>query len=184
MSQLTLFQLLTNKLGIAVIIISLLWSIADFADRIASNNDKISKLTEKPELTALHLPMLNANEVEKLSTSYLKYDQAKNEAPEKQQGMSLAEQAKQQGELKSLFIGDNKLQLKAVIKSNSENSKALHALILIKNVKTGEQSIEKYGQGSKVHGYQLAIAKNTQVILSKDNEQGQQEIILTMYSGK
>ena len=106
MNQLTLFQLFTNKLGIVVIIITLLWGIADFTDRIVSGNTKSQRLAEKPELTVLQLPRLKASDMDKLSARYEKYSKTNN-IPEKQQGMSLLEQAKQQGELKSLFIGDN-----------------------------------------------------------------------------
>ena len=83
-----------------------------------------------------------------------------------------------------MFIDENKLELKAVIRNDSEQLKEWYALLLVQNVKTGVENIEKYKQGSLVHGYQLKIEKNTQVILTKKNEQSLQRVVLKMYGAR
>ncbi|MCJ8294471.1 MAG: hypothetical protein MJK15_08705, partial [Colwellia sp.] len=116
------------------------------------------------------------------------------------------QQAKQQGQLSRFFIGDNMLELKAIISnttknstssvaendktdalSKNENSKAskeLTVLLLVTNAKNNQSAIERFNNQADVYGYQLNILQNTQVVLTKKSAQGQQKVILTMYENR
>jgi len=182
--------LLTNKIAMLVMVLTFLWLLIDSSARlfVSSSNNIVND--KDRNISALILPQLSEQDVSELTNAYKTYG---SDMPTSQSGLSLAEQAKQQGELKSLFIGDNKLKLKAVITA-SENEKTvertlptqsskLNALIEITNVKSGKKRIERFTDGVLVQGYMLAIEKSTQIILTKEQGQNQQKIILTMYSG-
>jgi hypothetical protein len=189
---------LTNKLSIATILLTLVWVVMDSSTRLNIKYQLKDNSSEIAEILPLEVPQLGDHMVNLLSESYAQYKSTEAVEANKQSGMSALEQANQKGELKTLFIGDNKLQLKAIIKGltidssksiSNSNSKddslkksSLIALILTTDVKTGQQKIEKFENNSQIYGYLLSIEKNTQVILSK--KQAQQEIILTMYARK
>jgi len=184
-------RLLTNKLAIIVMVLTLFWLMLDSFSRFS--NKASSNIVEEvnTNITPLALPVLSRELVAQLS---LKYKQYSTEKAVDLKGLSAEEQAKQQGLLKSLFIGDNKLVLKAVIQYTADNSAAsrqaateqtpLIALIQVTNVKTGQSGIEKFKNNQQVYGYQLTIEKNTQVVLTKQIEQTKQTIILTMYKNE
>lgn len=189
---------LKHKLSIVTIFLTLAWVVTDVSTRLKREYQLKVDNSEIAEILPLQLPLLDNQMVNLLSESYSQYKTIEAVESNKQPGMSAQEQKNQQGELQSLFIGDNKLQLKAVMKgltvgnsksistSNSKsdtlNKSALTALILTTDVKTGQKKIEKFENNSQMYGYYLSIEKNTQVILS--NEKTQQEIILTMYARK
>jgi len=188
--------LLTNKLGLIVIVLSIIWALFDmgrFVTNVSHNKD--NKLINTTEISSLAIPTLMSKDIIALQSLYNRYIKQGKEVVEVT-GMSALEQSKQQGALTALFIDDNKLAIKAVIRNNklplikleqdnSANQSGLSALLSIVNVKTGMTEIKKFAQGSDVYGYQLSIEKNTQVILTKQitkqNKQSQQQIILTMY---
>jgi hypothetical protein len=183
-----------NKLTKITVILVILWCFFDalnrFTDKSINSNDADNAIT----ITALSAPQLSERTFSELNKSYQQYISKNVDEKSKQVGLTAAEQAKQQGELKSFFIGDNKLQLKAVIQNKPQN---LIALIQVENITSGIKTIEKFSQNTLVYGYTLIIEKNTQVKLTKQkrksknhiDESGQeqsnpQEIILTMYTSK
>ncbi len=176
-------RLLSNKLSIAVMALTLFWLIADGTTRLTSQNIVHKQSDELTEITPLVFPQLTTNLVEQLNSAYQQYNVDKDPLLDSQTGLSAAEQAKQQGELTSVFIDDNKLELKAIIvnKGINQNDADTKALILTSKIKSGEQQIEKFNNNSQVYGYLLVIKNNTQVILTKQQPQGLQKIILTMY---
>ncbi|PHS21104.1 MAG: hypothetical protein COA85_13395 [Robiginitomaculum sp.] len=188
--------LLTNKLAVFVMLLTLLWIALDSGSRLLINQKNNSIKNSTFNATPLVLPQPSLQTVAKLNAVYNVYRHDKKDTRISEQGLSLAEQAKQHGELKKLFIGDNKLELKAVISVafaqkpiqknlfTKTNIQQLTALIAITNIKTGKQQIEKYANNSLVYGYLLTIEKNTQVALTKKTLNGQQQsIVLTMYKG-
>ena len=181
--------MLSNKLSKITLVLVIIWCFFDalnrFSDKTIKSNDSANAIT----LSALSAPQLSDRTFSNINKSYQQYE-SKDKAATKQQGLSAEEQDKQQGELKSFFIGDNKLQLKAVIQIEPQ---ALIALIEVENITSGIKSIEKFSQNTLVYGYRLTIEKNTQVKLTSqknnNDESGQeqlnpQEIILTMYTSK
>ena len=89
-----------------------------------------------------------------------------------EKGLSAAKQAEQNGELISVFAGDYELKLKAVIITNEP-----YVLIEQKNVNDNNTRLVKYSDMQIVHGYNLKVLSNTEVELTK----GQQNITLIMY---
>jgi len=178
----------SNKLTRITIVLVILWCFFDalnrFTDTAINSNDSDNAVT----IAVLSAPQLSEYAFNELNKSYLQYISKTVDEKSTQVGLTAAEQAKQQGELKSFFVGDNKLQLKAVLKVNNVDSSAssgaaeLNALILITDVKSGQAKIEKFAHNSNVYGYNLNIVKGTQVSLSKG--QGLHEITLTMYEIK
>jgi len=184
----------SNKLITITVILVILWCFFDalnrFTDKSINSNDADNAVT----IAALSAPQLSERTFSEINKSYQQYISKTVDEKSTQVGLTAAEQAKQQGELKSFFIGDNKLQLKAVIQNQPKN---LIALIQVENITSGIKTIEKFSQNTLVYGYQLTIEKNTQVKLTKQKsksknhnaESGQeqsnpQEIILTMYTSK
>jgi len=182
----------SNKLTRITVILVILWCFFDalnrFTDKTINSNDSDNAVT----IAALSAPQLSEHAFSELNKSYQQYISKTVDKKNTQVGLTAAEQAKQQGELKSFFIGDNKLQLKAVIQNQPQN---LIALIQVENITSGIKTIEKFSPNTLVYGYKLTIEKNTQVKLSKQKsknhnaESGQeqsnpQEIILTMYTSK
>jgi hypothetical protein len=196
--------LLSNTTGIIVIILTLLWAASDVSKRFNNPTTANKQAAKSVNITPLNLPTLNAEVLSQLKMNYQPYQE---QVPVKQNidsiGMSAAEQAKQQGELTSFFIKDNKVELKAIITLtaltaltelkaqpaeqrsitiNKKNITKLQALFLITNNTSGVKKIEKYHHGQAVHGYQLSISNNTEVVLTKALAQKKQKIILTMYT--
>ncbi|MBD1580972.1 hypothetical protein [Pseudoalteromonas sp. S16_S37] len=96
-----------------------------------------------------------------------------NSEPNAQPGMSLAEQAKQTGELTTVFAQDKKLKLKAVVQSSS----SAYALLEIAQIKGGASKLKRFNQGANIEGYTLNIISSTKVELRKNA----QLITLIMY---
>jgi len=177
-----LIALLTNKLSMVVITLSIVWCAIDMTSRLLPSSNSTNKGVAPFEIAKLYLPQFSLVEEGRLKESYQEHNVSTPSI--ENQGMSTTEQSKQNGLLDNLFINNNKLTLKAVIKTASTNSQSasqLKALIMVEDIKTGEQKIEKFSQQSSVYGYQLSIEKNTQVKLTKKQPQGLQEIILAMY---
>ena len=194
-------SLITNKVAFLVILLTLLWCVADSRTRLLINNNNTQIKTTGFTAVALTLPQPSEQLIAKLNVAYQKYHQKINNDIIREQGLSEAEQAKQHGVLKKVFIGDLKLELKAVISvlnnpgedhkgvASLTNKTQYVALIAITNVKSGKQKIKKFSNNSYAYDYLLTINKNTQVVLTKKaSEQRQndkQKIVLQMYqSGK
>lgn len=181
-------NLITNKLGLLVIVLTFLWVTADFNSRLTTSTNLQDKNTLIGSVTPLPLPNLSRESVLSLAMAYKKY-QTDNDVkvPVKSVGMSEQQQAEQKGELNSLFIGDNKLNLKAIINRNAvkhnsaTKSKNLVALILIKNLVSAKSEIKQFSHNAQVQGFVLTIDKNTQVNFTKQLETGEQKVTLTMY---
>jgi hypothetical protein len=173
--------LLSSPTGIIVIILTLLWVASDVSKRFANQTAEEQQAVKSVNITPLNLPTLNAELLGQLKMNYQPYQE---QAPVKQNidslGMSAAEQAKQQGELTRFFLKDNKVELKAIIYNAA--LKDLNALILMTNIKTGDKTLNKYQHLSELEGYKVEIDKNTQVTLTKSRAQGQQKVVLMMYT--
>jgi len=177
---------LTSKLSLIVMALTLLWVLLDASTRLSTKISDSSNKQIMNKFTALYLPQLSAQSISRLSEVYSAY--SVKDVPKKNlDGMSAAEQLKQQGQLSTVFISDNKLTLKAVIKNeqvtrkNKNKQQQYYALIAVFNIKNGEQKLEKFYHNDDIYGYQLTIEKNTQVKLTKRNKTGLQDIRLTMY---
>ena len=185
--------MLSNKLTQVTLALVILWCFFDALERFSDKAIKSNHSTNAITLSALSAPQLSERTFNDINKNY-QQDLNKDQTAITQQGLSAEEQAKQQGELKSFFIGDNKLQLKAVIQNEPQ---PVVALIQIENINSGIKKIEAFSQKQLVYGYTLTIEKNTQVKLTKqksknkniNDESGQdqpkpQAIILTMYTSK
>jgi len=175
--MLTIF---TSKLGITISLLSFIFIVTDVNQRFANNH--VTKMRDEVAYSTGEItsPQLTHHNAKKLETFINKYQTTVVATPKQAIGMSDKDQNKQNGLLNTLYIDDNKLQLKAVIQTNKENQHQLQTLLLITNVINGEQNIEKFSNHASVYGYQLTIEKNTQVSLVRNA----QTIILTMYTGK
>lgn len=181
-----LTNLIANKLSLVVLILSLLWVTLDAFNRLIPRNVSVSDIKQATNIVALVLPQLSVQTLSQLTLAYQPYKSDNKQNTNKVQGMSAAEQAKQQGLLKSLFIDTNKIELKAVIRNQTVNSdniiiKQLTVLLLVTDTKLNKSRIEQFNNNSLVYGYRLSIKNNTQVALVKQQNQGEQKVILTMY---
>jgi hypothetical protein len=179
--MLTIF---TSKLGVVVTLLALLWVFSDVNQRFTNKNITLTKDKASYSASDVSLPQLSKPYAENLQKFINKYQTKIAATQEQSMGMSAKKQSKQNGLLNTLYIDNNKLQLKAVIQTSKESQKQLQALLLITNVNSGKQQIEKFSNNSSVYGYQLTIGKNTEVSLIRKTKQKIQKITLTMYAKK
>ena len=196
-----------SKLSGAVLLLTLVWVLVDAKQRLFNDDENNNKQQQLSEVVGASLPVANAVLLQEL-TSLLNFYQEndKRDASAATNVLSAEQQAKQQGQLSRFFIGDNMLELKAIISnttknstssvaendktdalSKNENSKAskeLTVLLLVTNAKNNQSAIERFNNQADVYGYQLNILQNTQVVLTKKSAQGQQKVILTMYENR
>jgi len=176
-------EVFTSKLAFFVMAVVALGVVVEGAGRLTGiSSHSNSQTSTLMAITPMVLPQLDESDLLQLNKAYAPFISDKNDSETgMQQGLSAAEQENQQGELKSFFVGDNQLKLKAVIHNIDTG---LIALIEINNIKLGASTIEKFTNGQLVYGYKLMISKNTQVTLSKQQAEKLQQITLTMYTGK
>jgi len=198
-----------SKLAIVMSILALLWAVDDANERFNRDELTANKPNVNMDLSTLALPQLTLNQFNEITNQYKKYQPQKkaDNKPKINKGLSIEEQAKQQGKLSSLQIGDIQLTLKAVIKSDTDGvgdqtinkgeglikqPKVLQALILVVNIITNENSIKKFSDMSQVFGYDMKIDSHRQITLSKkkkketpqsikEETEQEQQIILTLY---
>lgn len=187
-----LFKLLTNKLSFIIIICTLAWSLLDLNSRLLINSTVYQKKAIDFKPSTVIIPQISLDTYEELNKVYRQYARDV-EVDTNDSGMNLRDQAKQQGILDSLYVDDSKIMLKAIISTDldSENKNAIvgdekapiamSALISVINIKSGKEKMEKFTQHSQVYGYHLSIENNTQVVLTKMNDQAIQKIVLVMY---
>jgi len=145
------------------------------------------KQTAISNVEPLALQRLSNEDIVLIEKAYENFEHSEElKQAEKTQLMSAAEQEKQQGELVSLFVGDNKLKLKAVVRYNKKSAEntgdhAYYALIETENLIKGERVVKKYQPKDDVFGYQLIIKQNQQVQLVAKKAGVQRIINLVMY---
>ena len=163
-----------NKLNLVVIMVCIAIFALDWQTRFnngeAINNNQFELV--KPQFESV--PLLNTLSNQLLSDFSVAFSELKADLAAQMNNavMTADQQAAQQGELLSVFAGDNELSLKAVI-----NDKQTYVLIAQKNVKNGQLEVVKYANGASLAGYQLNVLSNTQVTLTNNN----QHIVLMMY---
>lgn len=160
-----------NKLTIAAIVVCILLLLTDVTSRFIQTESTAQNDFNTAVNNAQPLPLLSQSAREQLIQLYSKYAEPV-EAALVDEGLSATAQAQQNGELLSVFAGDLELKLKAVIYTVTP-----YALIEQKNIKTQQTELVKYTNEQNIHGYTLSILSNTQVALSK----AQQQITLVMY---
>jgi len=176
-----------NKLFIVSLLVVLVFITLLDVGRLTPTTDSMQKKILMNRVESLMLPELSREDFTLIESSYKNFEQKKELKQTGQtQLMSAVEQEKQQGELVSLFVGDNKLKLKAVVSYNtqSENKAVEHsyyALIEVANLIKDERVVQKYQHKDDVFGYQLIIKQNKQVQLVAQNDELKRIINLVMY---
>lgn len=144
----------------------------DFSNRLILESTKADNDFNQKSLKVMPLPLLSETTRQTLEQAYKKYSQPVQNTQVAEKGLSAAKQAEQNGELISVFAGDYELKLKAVITTNEP-----YVLIEQKNINDDNTQLVKYSDMQIVHGYSLKVLSNTEVELTK----GQQNITLIMY---
>jgi len=175
---------LSNKLSLIAILLTSIWIVSDISSRLLFSSKTQNNTLIETDIPPLTLPQLTLSTVKKLNLAFENY-KIDESVTETTPGMSAQEQEQQAGELKSFFIGENELQLKAVIsqanESKQQESSQKIALVLVTNLKTGKSKVERYYNQNIIHGYTLTIDKNTQVSFAKQLTNRIQQVTLTMY---
>jgi hypothetical protein len=175
--------LLSNKVVLVTFIVTLLWVMFDVNERFTGQVMKKQQKHEQVAILPLHNPSISDQTLAELKKSYQQYRQNETTKSTSSDILSAEQQAKQQGELKALYIGDNKLELKAIINSIVASKTQRLAMIKVTNVKTTQASLERFEHLDDVYGYQLAITNNRQVQLNNLSNK-KQRITLSMYNRK
>jgi hypothetical protein len=178
-----------NKLGVAVLLLTLLWVVIDAKQRLFSNQQGVQSLQLPTSVSTLALPKANEPLVQALTNTLAPYQDKNSENSNSNinQLMTLEQQAQQSGDLSQLFVGDKTLALKALITKtiDSANTSAQNqlqkALLLVTHIPTNESVIESFENKANVYGYQLSILTNNQIMLTKENAQSTQQVTLTLY---
>ncbi|MDX2369997.1 MAG: hypothetical protein QNK36_16605 [Colwellia sp.] len=176
-------SLLTNKVVLFTLVVTLVWIIFDVNQRFLGQAKTKTAKQEQVSIKPMHLPNASAQNIAELTERYLQYRSNDSEKKTAIDVLSAEQQAKQQGELKALFIGDNKLELKAIF--NSIVSKKAQRIVMLKvtNIKSNQQSLESYGHLDNVYGYQLNVIDNHHIELNNLSNK-KQLIGLSMYNRK
>jgi len=171
---------LKNKLSLIIYILTAIWILGDVHTRFFTIIKSTSSQQPVNNFKPFISPQINEKQAIKLSEKYKKFQVIDEIANESTLRMPLSKQTLQQGKLNILFLGDNKLKLKAVIQTENSLSQDYYALIEVENIVKKTKKIAKYYQDDKVLGYKLSIKNNTQVNLFpiKNN---MNKITLVMY---
>ncbi|MCP4588085.1 hypothetical protein [Pseudoalteromonas sp.] len=162
---------MNKTLLISVVVIALIL-VADFNSRLSLKSTEKDSDFSQQSLVEVSLPLLSDSSKQGLEKVYKKYIQPEQSSKVQEKGLSAAKQAEQNGELVTVFADNYELRLKAVIFTIKP-----YVLIEQKDINDGSSQLVKYNDMQTVHGYSLKILSNTEVELSKD----QQNITLTMY---
>lgn len=162
---------MNKTLLISVAVIALIL-VADFNSRLSLKSTEKDSDFSQQSLVEVSLPLLSDSSKQGLEKVYKKYTQPEQSSKVQEKGLSAAKQAEQNGELVTVFADNYELRLKAVIFTIKP-----YVLIEQKDINDGSSQLVKYNDMQTVHGYSLKILSNTEVELSKD----QQNITLTMY---
>jgi len=162
---------MNKTLLISVVVIALIL-VADFNSRLSLKSTEKDSDFSQQSLVEVSLPLLSDSSKQGLEKVYKKYTQPEQSSKVQEKGLSAAKQAEQNGELVTVFADNYELRLKAVIFTIKP-----YVLIEQKDINDGSSQLVKYNDMQTVHGYSLKILTNTEVELSKD----QQNITLTMY---
>ncbi|MCO7198221.1 hypothetical protein [Pseudoalteromonas sp. OANN1] len=163
-----------NKLYIYISIFMLSLFAIDAVTRLQTEVNADSKPFRLNNAEQTFLPKLSEQSKHDIERTLDTWVVKKVEQPESQDnGMSPDEQAKQTGELTSVFARDKELRLKAVVHS----PESTYALIDITSVKNGANELKRFNQGEVIEDFILTINSNVKVELNK----GDQHITLIMY---
>jgi hypothetical protein len=178
-----------NKLGLAVLLLTLLWVVIDAKQRFFAEPKTAQSLQPPTSVSTLVLPKTNEPLVQALTNTLAPYQDknSENSNSNTNQRMTLEQQAQQSGDLSQLFVGDKTLTLKALITktidsaNTSAQTQQQKALLLVTHTPTNESVIESFENKANVYGYQLSILSNNQIMLTKENAQSTQQVTLTLY---
>jgi hypothetical protein len=146
---------------------------------IEKNKTQSRGVTPKEQNTKL-LPQITDKQKVQLTALYSIYQKTEEVPVEKIQGMSLAEQRNQKGQLTELFSGDWVYQLVAIITPEGSDSGKPFALLSAKNIKTQESKTEELVHGSMFIGYQVTIFDTKKIEL--EMSESTTTITLLMYN--
>lgn len=172
-----LFQ---QPIVIVSIAIGCIYAVNDFTQRFSFDNNDKNLSSQYENLTEYSPKQISSPVAEELLQRYSSFFTTSDEEIEQREntGLTMQEQLEQSGELSEVYIGEYKIELKAVITAKEHLKKVL---LLLTNLKTNEKNIEEYLDNSFVHDFKVQIKSNTQVFLSRSHSQGEQEIMLNMY---
>lgn len=139
-----------------------------------------SKLSESMETDyvppVVSLPIMRLSTFNALKVEFSAYEQLVDTTPINAQGMSKEQQLKQKGVLFSFFVGQNKLQLKAIIDTQNKP----FALVQVENLETNIVKMEKFINGQIEFEYQVSIPNANEVHFSNENH----KVVLVMYAAE
>jgi len=152
-------------------IMCLAYFSSDFSQRIwldsGMNSEAIHHINKDESL--LSITKLNDNYLAQILSNLESYDVTLFEVKEaikikETKGMSLTEQANQQGELDRVFTGDIELTLKGIF-----NKDISYVLLQERNIKTSDISVKQVKKGESIHGYLLSqiSQKSTQLTVDE-----------------
>jgi len=190
-----ILSLLTSKTALAVIAVTLFWVSADVSERLFQHRQQNSHNANGIDVQTIVLPSVTAKTITEIKQRYETYRTASTIKAPDNISMSAEEQAKQTGELKTVFIGNKKLELKAVLSidnavesavgkihnQNQSEKNSQSVLLQVTDIENNTSVIEKFSNLDSVYGFQLSVISNIQVQLTKQNNDQLQQILLTMY---
>lgn len=187
-------EIFKSNTSIVAFIITLLWAVSDYSSRIIYDGESATENNGNKQIMALNSPTISEPLKQHINQLYARHekDNPENEveikATEKNKGLSEEEQALQAGELKTVFAGDKKLQLRAVLMAENILDGQLiidkKILLQVTSLDNSYNKIETYTNHDTIYGFKMSIINNTQVLLVKtlDKLGKQQTITLSMYA--
>lgn len=176
---------LFHPIVITSLLITTLWVFNDIASRVITTSSQLRTASTDAEKKPLPNMVLNVNERQFISKQYEHFKAEDEPETQTKEQLTQEQQLAQQGILKDVFVNDFKLNLKAVIIEHndvvSNNTVLAYALIFKTNVKSGKAELVKVFNEEKLEGFTVKVLSSTQVELTRIHQNGEQNIILTMY---
>lgn len=166
-----------NKLSVTVFCVALILVGNDVSNRFNIVDNVQPKGEETLDLAELKVPILSPrgyDEIQIALNPYLKASEDDKSLGQSTSWLSKEEQLNQQGELTDFFIGDSKLNLKAVVKT----ADSLYALVSVnEKLNTNSITLVKLENDTEIMDYLVKIISKNKVVFSR----GEHQVALVMY---
>ena len=166
----------TNKQFLPIWLLCIILVIIDASSRLnfaAGEQDNNWQIAQSEMSTKAFLLQ---QDLDKILAGLADYDietKADSKTANTSQGMSAEEQAKQQGQLEQLYIGNLRYRLVGIFADSK-----IFAILKQKNINTNEESLVKVAVNDKLQRYKVTKILVNQVLLTSDSNQN---ITLDLY---
>ncbi|MEW6989436.1 hypothetical protein AADZ91_01995 [Colwelliaceae bacterium 6441] len=181
-----------NKSTLIVACVMIIWLLVENFQKFDFSSNLEKQKQRNYKLGEFYLPQPSEKMSKLFEQSYLQYQpkvKPKNKVANKVEKPSAEEverlrrlrEANQKGVLTTVFSGNNKLELKAVVDNKANGQNPISILILVTNIKGNKSSIKTFTKADQIYGFTIKEIKDTRVLLERKFNNKLQKITLAMY---